>query len=82
MLRPIRSLSVVNMKIKCEIIYASDHLRSICLIVQIFGSSSLRQLDHERNNMFFITTPPKSGHILEKTQRWVPISFLSTDSRE
>lgn len=48
----------------------SDHLYSICLIVQIFGSSSLRQFDHERNSMFFITIPPKSGHILEKTQRY------------
>lgn len=36
----------------------SDHLYSTCLIVQIFGGSSLRQFDHEKNDVFLLLYPP------------------------
>ena len=60
----------------------SDHLYSICLIVQIFGGSSLRQFDHEKNDVFYYYTPKIRTYSGKDTEIWVPIDFLSTEPRE
>ena len=36
----------------------------------VFSGSSLRQFNYEKSKIFFIPISQKSGHILEKTQKY------------
>ena len=83
MVRPIRSLSVVNIKIKCERIYAKwPSLYHLFDCTDIWWFISKTVWPWKEWQVFCYYTPKIRAYSGKETEIWVPIDFLSTESRE